>query len=445
MKILSYLSALMVLSALFIAHPAQAETLENPTGEQMAFLYYHLLGEEPPFKEAAESMLRNKRFNEFEKGRAVEAKIKELKDRYQGYDRYDRIVFTARENLSEYDFDKRGFYNSSFSDTSYYPFSSPFGGISLRFSNAGEFYFWPMEANEAEELLKKLDYRRVNMEMEILLMRAEKDGRDSNLYGHVKKVTYMTEESGYGRNKKSSEKITTLHSEVEPTIKEPEAAPEYPSSENLGPSDIDYKGLKIGMSATEFVEWAKTQELGKRPNIDRSLRDYKLPREKPSGFFSSGDWAYMDSNIKRIIVGEFDWDHFSCKVGLFCADASFDEDGKLTKIKFRDVYPDTKEDQVLPKLKEKYGAPVFELEGTHRTGGDIQRNGIYSVNVHYMGFGKSVEEAEPYYKDMPETRYVATMRVGDVYSKTYIEGFLHNLEDVKAPKNKGKEKKKVSF
>lgn len=432
----------LIIALIVIPLSAMAETLERPSNTQI--LVWHALKEtdNPDFEAIVDNDYTLRRLNEFERQRKRTENIEELVKIAEDLKQYDSFTINAGDKMGPYNFEGHFFINKTFEDSVYFPYNDPkFGSVRVVFDNADEFLHVPVDAEKAEAFLNTTDNtRKVSMVIDVTPIKAERNGRTGILHTHVNKVSLTYPDNPYS-SRANKLPLTELVSKSEPTVA---AAIVYDSSETLDASDIDYRGLTLGMTASQVIEWAKAN--GAQGRISRSLHEYGLPEEKPTGMFGSKKWKHMDSNIERMKIGEFDWDRHSCKgSSTLCLDAHFDKDGKMTKVKFRDVYAKTNHDELLAKLKGKFGAPSFEVEDRAATGGDMFQQNIPYIQSNYMGFGRSVNGVKPMYKVFKDIRHVLTLRVGAAYSTTYIEGELNDLTNVKENGAGKKPKKDLNF
>lgn len=424
--------------------PLQAKTLKGPKEFEMFYVLKHKLGEKPDFEKMAAEELKYKNFNEFEKKREIEKKAKEFEDQFADYSDYDRIVMNVDQRISDYDFDRELFLNPTFSPTTFFPFRSKYGEAPLYFENADEFYTLKMSSDEAEQFLSKLSDRRISMVITVYLNGVKDERGEQSFNGFVEEVQYFNNPYSY---REQGQLIKTVKTERQPKDLSVKEAPKYSkSSEDMDPEDFDYRGLKLGMTVTEFIDWAKeNNDLGKRPKISKSLRDYSLPKKKESGLFGDSDWAYMDSNIKAVKINSFDFDRVTCSVGTFCADAKFDEDGELISIHFRDSFKDADKDDVIDKLQEKYGSAVIDKDARVGTSGNLYQSGVTSLRSKFLGFGEQSDDVKPFFKEVEENvAHPLTLRIAQSYKSVYIEGHLNNMKDLPEPKEP-KGKKEVKF
>jgi len=139
--------------------------LSYPDDLQMTMLAYRLTDRAPPLEAWAGEERDVKYADEFTKADKLKAETERLRSIYEATADVGFLQMRLNSQLSQYDSSKGGYYLTAFSPGG----SFNFGGkepVSIQLDNMGDAFFWPMDAEQAQEILA-LTTRRVSVDAKI--------------------------------------------------------------------------------------------------------------------------------------------------------------------------------------------------------------------------------------------------------------------------------------
>jgi len=135
--------------------------LSYPDDLQMTMLAYRLTDRTPPL-EAWAGEERDVRYaDEFTKVDKLKAETQRLVSIYESTKGVGALQMRLNSQLSQYDSSKGGYYLTAFSPGGSFNFNGK-ESVSVQLDNMADAFFWPMDAEEAQEILA-LTSRRVSI------------------------------------------------------------------------------------------------------------------------------------------------------------------------------------------------------------------------------------------------------------------------------------------
>jgi hypothetical protein len=151
---------------------AKAETssygdnvLSYPDDLQMTMLAYRLTGREPPLEAWAGEERDVKYADEFTKTDKLKAEVQRLVSIYESTEDVGALQMRLNSQLSQYDSSKGGYYLTAFSPGGSFNFNGK-EPVSVQVGNMTDAFFWPMDAEKAQEILAHTS-RRVSVDAKI--------------------------------------------------------------------------------------------------------------------------------------------------------------------------------------------------------------------------------------------------------------------------------------
>ena len=146
--------------------------LSYPDDLQMTMLAYRLTNREPPLSEWASEEYEVRRADEFTKADKLKAETDRLAAIYDATEGAGLLQMRLNSQLSQYDASKGGYYLAVFSPGGTFSFDGK-EPVSVQLDNMSEAFFWPMESEQAQEILAQTD-RRVTVDAKIRILGTER-------------------------------------------------------------------------------------------------------------------------------------------------------------------------------------------------------------------------------------------------------------------------------
>lgn len=146
--------------------------LSYPDDLQMTMLAYRLTNREPPLSEWANEEYEVRRADEFTKADKLKAETERLAAIYDATEGAGLLQMRFSSQLSQYDASKGGYYLAVFSPGGTFNFSGK-EPVSVQLENMSEAFFWPMEPEQAQDILAQTS-RRVTVDAKIRILGTER-------------------------------------------------------------------------------------------------------------------------------------------------------------------------------------------------------------------------------------------------------------------------------
>ncbi len=185
------MSTLAAALAASVCLPASAETYANPDDTWWRAFIEALDGAEPDLAAAARQDRRYVDADEFSRDQVLADIVAEMQARRQQIDPATATVtLPMQARLGDYSGDEEGFPVGLFGADTYVPIA---GGRQLRFRNAREMAFYPVELEEAKDLRARIGLDDVIAELTLEGIRPSKT-RSGAYDAHVAQVAYFTQQ-----------------------------------------------------------------------------------------------------------------------------------------------------------------------------------------------------------------------------------------------------------
>ncbi|MEQ8935317.1 MAG: hypothetical protein RIE56_05960, partial [Amphiplicatus sp.] len=139
--------------------------LSYPDDLQMTMLAYRLTDREPPLEEWAGAERDVKYADEFTKADKLKAETQRLASIYESTEGVGALQMRLNSQISQYDSSKGGYYLTAFSPGGSFNFNGK-EPVSVQLDNMADAFFWPMDAEKAQEILAHTS-RRVSINVTI--------------------------------------------------------------------------------------------------------------------------------------------------------------------------------------------------------------------------------------------------------------------------------------
>lgn len=179
------------------AQPIGSRTLSYPEDLQMVMLSYRLRGETPPYEKWAVDAQSVRRANEFTKAQVLKEEMDRLRNAYESTADVGFIQLRTSSQFSQYDASQGGYYLTTFSPGTTYAFDAYREKASLHIANSGDAFFWPLDAQAAQDVLQKnANMRNVNIDVTLALTGMERRSSGPLLTAQI--LEYSIISSRYG-------------------------------------------------------------------------------------------------------------------------------------------------------------------------------------------------------------------------------------------------------
>lgn len=166
--------------------PLGSRTLAYPEDLQMIMLSYRLRGEAPPIETWAAEAQSVRMSNEFTRAAALKEEMDRLQGAYDSTADVGLIQMRTSTSFSQYDSNRGGYYITAFQPGTTYQFDAYREKVALQITNAGDAYFWPLDAAAAQEVLAtNLNGRHIFLDATIALTGMERRSTGPHLTGEV--------------------------------------------------------------------------------------------------------------------------------------------------------------------------------------------------------------------------------------------------------------------
>ena len=162
-----------VFSSLSYAQSTQDAT--RLSDDNIAFIYWSRSDDPIPYETFASRVSDEYRqaTNEFTRNDTLQRAIPVVDARLSEAREIERVYINISHRLAEYDFDRGGF-PGSLSESTYIPYDrSGLGSYRVRFSNAGDFRFFPVSQDDARSVLSEAPGRQVTQRVEGTIVSVE--------------------------------------------------------------------------------------------------------------------------------------------------------------------------------------------------------------------------------------------------------------------------------
>jgi len=160
-------------------------TLAYPDDLQMVMLARHLAGTPAPVDDWAQKAPSVRQADEFSRAAAQQAETTRLNAIQAASADVGFVRLKTDGNISEYDSTRGGFYLFAFEPGTVYKFSAYDETVTLAFDNIGDAYLWPLAAARAQDLLKQIPYRAVDIDLHAAIVGVEHRASGIQLIGHL--------------------------------------------------------------------------------------------------------------------------------------------------------------------------------------------------------------------------------------------------------------------
>ncbi len=349
------LYSLLIFMSFLAVTPAWAiKILENPD-DQVPFLFYRLMNQEPPLDEWVKMTDEYKFGNEFKKTKIAEKLKGQFTEIFGETKDSDEILLLSDQYLGQYDMESKSFFFDNVGDNFYYEYRAFNEVFILRLQNFNDFHELKVSPAEAEKMVEKYG-RSVLCKYQILILDAENGKfqfKNKNVInGFVKKASYFD-----SRNKKELAVIL-------PTTPEPVVERQLYETKDLGWSDFDIRDLRLGFEKSQVLEWAKKENLevfeegpvlvAKFGQLPRPKTKEEITQEmvqKSMRRTSVTGWAPGMNKVKRTTN---EYIKFVIR---------FDKDWKVSDITMEQNILDNKFKEIEKLLFSKFGKPI-DSDGT---------------------------------------------------------------------------------
>ena len=139
--------------------------LAYPDDLQMTMLAYRLTGRRPPLEDWAGDDFDVRRADEFSKPQLLQDETARLAAIHDATEDAGFLQYRLRSQLSQYDSAKGGYYLTAFAPGQQTTYSGR-EQVSVQLENMSEAFFWPMDAQQAQDMLA-LTNRNVTIDVKV--------------------------------------------------------------------------------------------------------------------------------------------------------------------------------------------------------------------------------------------------------------------------------------
>lgn len=325
-----------------------AETIENPTDEQVISLYHFLAGDPPNFEDEARKDSRYFSANEFDKPAVLKQIADQKRALYEANADVDLILLRTGSGFGDYNADIGGYQFNIFEPGVYFPFGQ-FRRYGLTMENAADFRDWTMPVADARALRDEAPRGRLTFEIALRPFGVVST-REQHIRGQIVGVKAFTQTTNR----------LVYDVALDPSEYRPIAGADSPTTERpLEDDKIALQGVKLGIDRTAFEDWIAergyTAKGGNR-EVAFGTNVESINLHNSSGALQ----ATGNINYDPVSAGVFgkDFDCRSVDDGLHsCGYAKFDEDGVLVSMALLQSALGVTKQQIVSSMNKAYGSP----------------------------------------------------------------------------------------
>lgn len=333
------------------AFSLEAETIENPTDEQVVSLYHFLAGEPPNFEQEARVDYDYQSADEFDKAAVLKQVIAQKRALYESNADIDLILLRTNSRFGDYNADLGGYQFDIFKPGVYFPFGRNRYGLTME--NAADFRNWVMPVSEAREVRNIAPRGRLTFEISIRPF-AVTGTREKHIRGQIVDVKAYAQQGN--RLVYEASLDTSEYRAI--------AGADSPADERaLDAETVAIQGVQLGTQQADFQKWL-------------SDNGYNENSAKWTGytFFGTNTESIRFHKSASSFVGASDYDpdsfgvfgkNFDCRSAddrlHSCGVARFDENGALMSLTLMQSAVGVTKQQIVSSLNKSYGSPSDRL------------------------------------------------------------------------------------
>ena len=157
--------------------------LAYPDDMQVTMLAYRLTGRTPPLSDWAAEEYKVRRADEFSRAPLLQEETTRLAAIYEATENVGYLQYRLNSQLSQYDSAKGGYYLTAFTPGQQTTFSGR-EQVSLLIDNMKEAYFWPLEPDDARDILAQTS-RNVSLDVKIRITGSERRSSGLLIKGQI--------------------------------------------------------------------------------------------------------------------------------------------------------------------------------------------------------------------------------------------------------------------
>ena len=157
--------------------------LAYPDDMQVTMLAFRLTGRTPPLSDWAAEDYKVRRADEFSKAPLLQEETIRLAAIYEATENVGYLQYRLNSQLSQYDSAKGGYYLTAFTPGQQTTFSGR-EQVSLLIDNMKEAYFWPLEPDDARDILAQTS-RNVSLDVKVRITGTERRSSGMLIKGQI--------------------------------------------------------------------------------------------------------------------------------------------------------------------------------------------------------------------------------------------------------------------
>lgn len=331
-------------------HPAalHAETIENPSDEQIISLYHYLAGDPPNFEQDARRSSEYYSANEFDKPAVLKQVMAKMRALYEGNANIDLILLRTNSRFGEYNADLGGYQFDIFEPGVYFPFGSA-RRYGLTMENAADFRNWIMPVSEAKAIRDLAPHGGLTFEIAIRPF-AVAETRDRSIRGQIVAVKAFAQRDN-----------RLVHeAALDPSEYRAIAGADSPVDEHaLETEKIAIQGVPLGMAKAAFESWLADNgyqvKVGARKILFGTNTESINLHNSGSMLQRTGNTDY-DPASASLFGKDFDCRTVDDRLHS-CGIARFDEEGLLISLVLMQSAVGVTKQQIVSSLHKAYGSP----------------------------------------------------------------------------------------
>lgn len=349
MSITSALRAACLCAVLSLPSLTSADTIENPTDEQVVSLYHFMAGDPPNFEDEARKDTRYYSANEFDKPAILKQIADQKRALYEANADVDLILLRTGSGFGEYNADIGGYQFKIFEPGVYFPFGQ-FRQYGLTMENAADFRDWTMPVADARALRDEAPYGRLTFEIALRPFGVVST-REKHIRGQIVGVKAFTQTTNR----------LVFEAALDASDYRPIAGADSPTTERpLEDDKIALQGVRLGIDRTAFEEWIAergyTAKGGSR-EVAFGTNVESINLHNSSGQLQAVGNIDYDPVSAGVFGKDFDCRSVDDRLHS-CGYAKFDEDGVLVSMVLLQSALGATKQQIVSSMNQAYGSPA---------------------------------------------------------------------------------------